>query len=141
MLSDDPHVVVGADLEVVEPRSEAFVREWFTRAEAGQVEAAPPAEQDLWTTVIWSAKEAVLKVLGLGLSVDTRGVEIRPDPPADPWSPFQAFCGPFPRIGDRGPFPAGTRVHGAWRRAGDLLLVIAGGTPPARPVPGSALQA
>ncbi len=131
-LGDEPRVDLGVDLELVEPRTEGFVREWFTDAEVRQVEAASPAGRDLLITVIWSTKEAVLKVLGLGLSVDTRGVEIRLDPQSEPWSPFCATCGPFPRIGTQGPFPAGTPVTGWWRREGDFVLVIAGGTPPLR---------
>jgi 4'-phosphopantetheinyl transferase len=128
-LSDDPGAEVGVDLELVEPRSDGFVREWFTPAEVARVEDAPPSERDLLVTVIWSAKEAALKVLGLGLAVDTRGVEIRLEAPAEPWSPFVAACGPFPRIGSKGPYPAGTPVPGGWRREGAFVLTLAGGHP------------
>lgn len=70
----EPGVHVGVDIEKVEPRSWTFVKEYFTNAEIDQVCSAPPDEQDRLITVIWSAKEAALKALRLGLTVDTRWV-------------------------------------------------------------------
>jgi 4'-phosphopantetheinyl transferase len=67
---------VGADIEQVYPRDPAFVRDYFTSGEAERVWAAPEALRNTLVTVLWSAKEAVLKVLRLGLTVDTRRVEL-----------------------------------------------------------------
>ncbi len=77
-LSDLPGPAVGADVEKVEPRDESFVHDFFTHREARLVLNAPAAERDWLVTVVWSAKEAVLKALHLGLTVDTRRVEIWP---------------------------------------------------------------
>jgi phosphopantetheinyl transferase len=64
---------IGADLETVEPRDPALVRQFYTDAEAQVVEGASQ-DRDEIVSRIWSAKEAVLKLLGLGLRIDTRGV-------------------------------------------------------------------
>ncbi len=64
---------IGADVETVEPRDPALVRQFYTEGEAQVVEAAG-RDRDESVARIWSAKEAVLKLLGLGLRLDTRGV-------------------------------------------------------------------
>lgn len=64
---------IGADIETVEPRDSALVRQFYTDGEATIVEAAG-RDRDEIVSRIWSAKEAVLKLLGLGLRIDTRGV-------------------------------------------------------------------
>lgn len=75
-----PGARVGADLETVVPRDAAFVEDYFTPAEQAAVSQASDAERDQRVTVIWSAKEAVLKALYLGLTVDTRRVCCVPGP-------------------------------------------------------------
>jgi 4'-phosphopantetheinyl transferase len=67
---------IGADIERVEPRAAAFVNDFFTPGEAERVWACPTTARDTLVTVIWSAKEAVLKALREGLRMDTRSVEI-----------------------------------------------------------------
>jgi len=67
---------IGADLERVDPRDPAFVQDFFTPQEANRVCKCPPSMRDTLITVIWSAKESVLKALRQGLRVDTRRVEI-----------------------------------------------------------------
>jgi phosphopantetheinyl transferase len=66
---------IGADLETVEPRDSALVRQFFTDEEAEIVDASGD-DRDLVMARIWSAKEAVLKLVGLGLRIDTRGVVV-----------------------------------------------------------------
>jgi 4'-phosphopantetheinyl transferase len=68
--------LVGADLEIVESRDQAFVRDFFTTGECTRVWTCPPSRRESLITVVWSAKEAVLKALRHGLRVDTRSVEI-----------------------------------------------------------------
>ena len=68
---------VGVDLERVEPRSKAFVEDFFTAQEAARVWACPAGRRDTLVTAIWSAKDAVLKAFRQGLRVDTRAVEVR----------------------------------------------------------------
>ena len=66
---------VGCDLELVEPRTSAFVRDYFVPSEQKLVQDA--AEPDMVSNLIWSAKESALKVLRTGLRQDTRSVEVR----------------------------------------------------------------
>ena len=68
---------VGIDLDRVEHRDESFLTDYFTAGEQAFTRALPEHLRDLWVTLAWSAKEAVLKVLGVGLRMDTRKVEIR----------------------------------------------------------------
>lgn len=100
---------VGCDIEWIEPRSEAFVSDFFSPAERESVAKAAPGERDLVATVLWSAKESALKVLRVGLRRDTRTVvvdtrfERRQEDPI----PFEARC-------------TDTRDHfgGRWWRSG-----------------------
>ena len=66
----------GVDVEVIEPRSAAFEEEAFTTAERA---AFPASETKRSTTVTtsWAGKEAVLKALGVGLSVDLHQIELQ----------------------------------------------------------------
>lgn len=85
---------LGADLEWIEARSDGLVNDFFTVGEQAQVNAVPRAQRDLLVTAIWSAKEAVLKALRKGLTVDTREVEIRipsVEQGLNDWKPFE-FC-------------------------------------------------
>jgi 4'-phosphopantetheinyl transferase len=71
-----PGVSVGADLEKVEPRTDEFLEDYFTPAEWDRVRLCPADTRDLTANLIWSAKEAMLKSLGVGLRWDTRQVEV-----------------------------------------------------------------
>jgi hypothetical protein len=115
---------IGADLETVEPRDAALVRQFFTDQEAEAVDASG-ADRDLVMARIWSAKEAVLKLVGLGLRIDTRGVEVRlegADFPGCPegWQPMGVrVVAPLPRQA----VLEGLRV--VWRREADCVLTVA----------------
>ena len=90
---------LGCDLETIEPRSGAFVRDYFTAAETTAVEQAAEDERPLLVTLIWSAKESALKALGEGLRLDTRAVEVSAGaPPDDAWARLQVRCRPAGRI-------------------------------------------
>ena len=67
-------VELGCDLEVIEPRSEAFLSDYFTAGEQALVARAPTADQTRLVTLLWSAKESTLKALKTGLRLDTRSV-------------------------------------------------------------------
>lgn len=110
---------LGVDLEVVEPRSEGFVADFLTRAEQDWVRGPAAADdrlgQDAAANLVWSAKEAVLKVLRVGLRADTRSVEItiESDPRDDGWARFSAARSGAPVM------------PGWWRRDGVYLLTVA----------------
>jgi 4'-phosphopantetheinyl transferase len=88
-LCAEPGATVGTDLEFIEARDPSFTADFFTPAEQSAVAAAPEHLRAAYVTVLWSAKEAVLKALRAGLRVDTRQVEIVP-PAAltEEWSPL-----------------------------------------------------
>jgi 4'-phosphopantetheinyl transferase len=69
-------VGLGVDLERIETRSPEFIRDYFTQAECDLVDAHPAEQQAAAATLIWSAKEAMLKALEVGLRWDTRRVEL-----------------------------------------------------------------
>jgi 4'-phosphopantetheinyl transferase len=110
---------LGCDLERIEPRSAAFVRDFLTAREQVFVRTGEGDDQDLRPALVWSAKESALKALGIGLRRDTRSLEV--DLPAelptegvpDGWSPLTV------RAAD------GRRFDGWWRREADLVLTVA----------------
>jgi 4'-phosphopantetheinyl transferase len=68
----------GCDLETIEPRSDAFVADYFTASEAALIARTPVECRPVLVALVWSAKESALKALHLGLRVDTRCVCVRP---------------------------------------------------------------
>lgn len=107
---------LGIDLELVEPRSERFARDFFTASEqAALAETGAGEERDATANLVWSAKEAALKVLQTGLRADTRTVEVTIDRDVRPdgWAPLS--------VDERD----GDRFHGWWRRDGRFVLTIA----------------
>jgi 4'-phosphopantetheinyl transferase len=81
---DDSAAPIGADLEHIEPRSAAFVRDYFTSREQRY-------SDELFANLIWSAKESALKALGEGLRLDTRSIEVELLPAvAGLWQTFRA---------------------------------------------------
>ena len=65
---------VGCDLEMIEPRSDDFVADYFTTEEQQRMAQAPEQDRYWLATLIWSAKESALKALRQGLRLDTRRV-------------------------------------------------------------------
>lgn len=103
----------GCDLELVEPRSAAFIADWLTPAEQAVVNASFDEERAALANLMWSAKESALKVLKTGLRRDTRSVAVFLDEGAGPgWRRLhvQAVEGPV--------FP------GWWRRYGAFVLSV-----------------
>jgi len=119
---------VGIDLGRVEPRSRAFLDTFFTEEECAWLLAAVARERDIRANLIWCAKEAVLKVLGLGLTVDTHQLNCRPVPgdaakwplvPGDAtWRPFIAACAPTVA-------PDCASIRGVWRTFPGLVAALA----------------
>jgi 4'-phosphopantetheinyl transferase len=114
---------LGCDLELVEPRTELFVRDYLTADEADFVLAEPAGEQrGLLANLVWSATESALKVLRTGLRRDTRSVEVRLGAvAADGWRELVVTADEQRR------FP------GWWQRFGDFVLTVA--TDEGGPVP------
>jgi len=111
---------IGADLELVTARDLALVRTFFTEAEAGAVAACRGRAAELAIARIWSAKEAVLKAMRVGLRVDTRRVhvEARGDAGEGGWQPLRVAV--ITR-GDRAEQPFDVM----WRDEGGYVLTLA----------------
>ena len=69
---------VGCDLELVEPRSGAFVREWLSPADQGLLAACAIEERPRLANLVWTAKEAVAKLRREGLRLDVRAAVVAP---------------------------------------------------------------
>jgi|WetSurMetagenome_2_1015567.scaffolds.fasta_scaffold251282_2 phosphopantetheine--protein transferase-like protein len=76
--STEKDLKFGLDLEKIEERSLDFIQDYFTPREIERYQFLDGNDKFEYTTMVWSAKESVLKTLGLGLSIDTRKVEIIP---------------------------------------------------------------
>lgn len=112
---------IGCDLELVEPRSTAFVRDYFTRDEQNCVAAS--RSPDLVANLIWSAKESALKVLRTGLRRDTRSVTVEVlDVEQAGWQQLAVVS------------EEGQRFPGWWIRFGRFLLTVTGEVPTTPPV-------
>jgi 4'-phosphopantetheinyl transferase len=132
VVGDGDGLALGVDLELVEPRSAGFVRDYLTPVERAVV--ADADDPHLAANLIWSAKESALKVLETGLRRDTRSVEVAlldggaaadgGDPSADgaTWRPLEV------RPVEGGVFP------GWWLRSGRWLLSVAASGPIGAPV-------
>ncbi len=108
----------GCDLEVVEPRPFSFCQEYFTPEEQALVVRAAPAERDRLITLLWSAKESILKALRVGLRSSTNAVSVRPVAGGglQDWRRFYARSS------------AGRKFDGWWRETDGFLRTVAAGS-------------
>ncbi|MBS7700985.1 MULTISPECIES: 4'-phosphopantetheinyl transferase superfamily protein [unclassified Chelatococcus] len=111
----------GIDIEEI-AGSDALVlaREWFSPMEAAAIEAAPRVRRDILFHQYWTAKEAVLKAAGTGLSVPLVDFSV---PPPDTVPRAITLLQPHPQLAGLAvaslPTPAGyvaalSLPHGAW---------------------------
>ena len=68
----DPLSALGCDLEALEPRSPAFLREWLAPTEYDLVMAQAGEGRDLAANLVWTAKEAASKARREGLRLNVR---------------------------------------------------------------------
>lgn len=121
-LSFDEELQVGVDLEWIEPRFPGMAEDFFSAGEMKRLRDCPAGEQDLPVTILWSAKEALLKALRKGLRLDTRQVEVTNawpgvsmKSPVDDWVPLQVL------------YARDEALHwiAAWQRRGNFVLTAA----------------
>ena len=121
-----PGTRLGCDLELVEPRSDAFVSDYLTPAEQALVRSAATDDgRALLANLVWCGKESSLKVLRTGLRRDTRSVEVSlpAGAPVDGWQPLAVATA------------EGDVHHGWWQRFGSFVLTVAATEPFAPPLP------
>ncbi|MFZ1051189.1 MAG: 4'-phosphopantetheinyl transferase superfamily protein [Candidatus Sulfotelmatobacter sp.] len=119
-------VEMGCDLEIVEPRSDAFVADYFTVEEQALVARASAADRDRLLALLWSAKESALKALHAGLRLDTRCVIVRPFAASlapDGWAPLLVS------------YTGGRVFHGWWQHTHNILRTVVATPPPDSPIP------
>ncbi len=89
---------VGCDLEVVEPRSDAFVADWLAPAERALVRGAVAERRALLANLVWTAKEASVKARAEGLRLNIRRAMVEPDLDSPPmpgrWRPLRVTWSP-----------------------------------------------
>ena len=138
---------LGCDLEIIEPRSEAFIADYFTAKEQELIAHATDEKRTLLVSLLWSAKESALKALHVGLRADTRSVEVniidsvgywseeptthvmKNVPPsemandsANKWCPLQVHCSD------------GTNFCGWWQYSADTMRTIVAAPSSALPI-------
>ena len=119
-------VEMGCDLEMIEPRSDAFVADYFTPDEQALVARSSAADRPRLLALLWSAKESALKALHAGLRLDTRSVVVSPF--AEPfdlncWSPLQVR------------YTGGQDFRGWWQLSGSMVRTVVATPPPGSPIP------
>lgn len=83
---------VGCDLEAIEPRSPAFIREWLGPAERELLAGLDDKRTQMVANLIWTAKEAACKVRHEGLRLNVRRARVEPaalEVPPGSWAPLQ----------------------------------------------------
>ena len=123
-----PGPPIGCDIELVEPRSDAFVRQWFAEGERALLDAAPSDERPWLANLIWSTKEAATKAIGEGLRLGVARARVTLDlgetaPGTDGWRPLRV------RWGEDG----GMVQHGWFRREPEWVITVVGGDSRTRP--------
>ncbi len=114
------NALLGCDVEQVVPRSAAFITDYFTPAEQSLLHQTPPGRHPVLANAIWSGKEAVLKVLEVGLTVDTRAVTCLPE--GGFGSGFHTFSIALDPARLTRPVP---ELAGRWWVAGDYVFTLA----------------
>lgn len=119
-------VEIGCDLEIVEPRSDAFVADYFTSEEQALVARAPASDRPRLLALLWSGKESALKALGTGLRLDTRFVVV---------DPFNASFDLNGWSSLRVRYTGGAVFHGWWQLSNNMLRTVVASPRPDSPIP------
>jgi 4'-phosphopantetheinyl transferase len=119
---------LGCDLEMIEPRSDGFVADYFTDEEQVMVARASPADRFRLLALLWSGKESALKALRAGLQLDTRCVEVGPLNTLPQPDDLNSWC-PL-----RVRYTNGQIFSGWWQQSGNLLRSMVAAPPPIPPI-------
>jgi 4'-phosphopantetheinyl transferase len=120
---------LGCDLEIAEPRCDAFVSDYFTAQEQNLVAQVSAANRFRLLALLWSAKESALKAMQAGLRIETLSIAVdlgkdcgkidealssAPESPSptELWHPFRAI------------YSAEQRFRGWWQHNGELIRTL-----------------
>ena len=112
-----PSMQIGADLELVEPGSPDFLNDYLSPVELEIAARLPDSQRSRWMFLAWSAKEAVLKALRIGLRADTRSVELL--------APAAAQAGLWAPLSARTSLPGAQDLRLWWQARENLVLTLA----------------
>ncbi len=127
----DGGAATGCDLELIEPRSDAFIADWLSLSEQRAVRSCHAGDQPLLANLLWSAKEAASKVRRLGLVLDVRHavVTVHGFERHDRWAGATAWRALRVDWDDHAHSP----TFGWWRADDDHVMVVAGEPAPRAP--------
>ena len=112
---------VGIDIETLEPRSDAFVREWLSADEQAALPSAGTA-RDRCVLCCWTGKEASAKVLREGLRLDVRQAVVSAGSVAATWTPLEVTWR-----------TEGITHHGWWQHDDSTVIAVVTDPPTDRP--------
>jgi len=118
-------VALGCDLEIIEPRGDPFVTDYFTAEEQALIAGASGDDRNQLLALLWSAKESALKALCTGLRLDTRCINVT-------FSETPQSCGgwhPLQVNHDRN-----ADFHGWWQQTGNRIKTVVAAPPPRAPI-------
>ena len=118
-------VAIGCDLEEIEPRSDAFIADYFSAPEQALIHQSNIAERAWRVALLWSAKESALKAMHAGLTLDTRAVVVSP-------AVFSSSLGEWRPLVVR--HTNGEGFQGWWQLAGNFVWTMVSAPPPKAPV-------
>jgi 4'-phosphopantetheinyl transferase len=138
-------VALGCDLEIIEPRSDSFIADYFTTEEQTLLARAPVADQPRLVALLWSAKESALKALRTGLRLDTRSVIASPIDAlrCEGENKVECLQNSALTLGASAVRNSWRPLHvqherqtflGWWQRTGNLIRTVVATPPPAPPV-------
>ena len=140
-------VLLGCDLEAVEPHSDGFAADYFSPEEQVLVRETLPSDRERMLSLLWSSKESALKASGEGLRVDTREIVVSvPDvfeqqnQDAGSRSEWRSRCiRKLSRDNSWHPLQvraaSGQALHGWWSQTAELIRTILAVPPPDPPTP------
>ncbi len=85
---------LGADIEIIAPKNASMLEDFYTPEERNWIQSQASPHQALTATLIWSAKESILKAIKTGLMENTKIIRLIPNEdvsqPGNRWNQIQA---------------------------------------------------
>ena len=124
-------IAIGCDLEFVEPRSDAFLADYFHPQEQELIAQSNDARLRL-VALLWSAKESTLKALHEGLRLDPRSIDVKLAADSSGSGVARASVADFSSSAAWQPLHSyyqGREFHGWWRCADEFVHTVIGISP------------